>query len=55
MSRAPRRPVREDAVKMEGETTVRNNAEEVYSISRKDGITPRAAAERIVIPRIAAL
>ena len=33
-------------------TTVRNNAEAVYSLSRDEGITPRAAAERIVEPRI---
>lgn len=33
-------------------TTVRENAEAVYALSRREGITPRAAAERIVEPRI---
>jgi len=33
-------------------STVRNNAESVYSLSSRDGIPPRAAAERIVEPRI---
>jgi glutamate dehydrogenase/leucine dehydrogenase len=33
--------------------TVRANAAAVYGLSRRDGITPRAAAERIVEPRIA--
>lgn len=32
--------------------TVRSNAEEVYALSRRAGLTPRAAAERIVRPRI---
>ena len=36
-------------------STVRTNAEAVYALSRKDGMTPRAAAERVVIPRTAAL
>lgn len=34
--------------------TVRNNAEAVYSLSKREKITPRAAAERIVEPRIVA-
>ncbi|HKY30908.1 MAG TPA: Glu/Leu/Phe/Val dehydrogenase dimerization domain-containing protein [Candidatus Polarisedimenticolia bacterium] len=33
--------------------TVRANAEAVYGLSEREGITPRAAAERIVVPRIA--
>jgi glutamate dehydrogenase (NAD(P)+) len=34
--------------------TVRANASQVYRLSAEAGITPRAAAERLVIPRIAA-
>jgi len=34
-------------------STVRSNAEAVYGLSRRERITPRAAAERIVEPRIA--
>jgi len=34
-------------------TTVRANASEVYRLSRSASITPRAAAERLVVPRIA--
>ncbi len=34
--------------------TVRANAESVYAKARREGITPREAAERIVEPRIAA-
>ncbi len=33
--------------------TVRANASAVYGLSKREGITPRAAAERIVEPRIA--
>jgi hypothetical protein len=33
--------------------TVRANAAAVYGLSRREGITPRSAAERIVEPRIA--
>ena len=32
--------------------TVRDNAEAVYALARREGITPRSAAERIVEPRI---
>jgi glutamate dehydrogenase (NAD(P)+) len=35
-------------------STVRANASEVYRLSQTESITPRAAAERLVVPRIAA-
>lgn len=34
-------------------SVVRTNADAVYGLARREGITPRAAAERIVEPRIA--
>ena len=53
-SRRPLGPLRLPRAVARIVNTVRANAEAVYALSRREGITPRAAAERIVEPRIAA-